>query len=127
MQLQGTMQGGARRAWTAAEARAVVALVALAAGLAAAAALAASLAWSPAELGAGAPLAALGLEPGRCQGCALCGLSRGFAHASRGELAAALCLNPLVAVAYPLAWLAVAGAPLSVRVLWRSWRSACGS
>lgn len=85
--------------------------------------LAASLAWTPAEWGAGAPQAWLGLEAQPCSGCALCGLSRAFAFASRGELGRALAHNPLVVPAYLAALSLAAGVPFAVRVLLRRRRS----
>src|SRR5690606_36699682 len=89
--------------WTPHEVRALLLLVGLGLGLGATVALTASVVWSPAELGAGALQARLGLEAFPCPGCALCGLSRGFAHLSRGRLTEAVELNALAPLVYAAA------------------------
>lgn len=77
----------------------------------------------PEAMAAGEPLASLGLRPPPCPGCVLCGMSRAFACASRGEVGRALAFHPGVAVLYPAAWLlAVAGFAGSSRLI-RSRRS----
>jgi len=92
-------------------------------GLAAPVAMAilfASLWWDPAEVAAGAPLRALGLEPTTCPGCCACGLSRAFSAMSHLRLHDAVTWNAGVLVNYPLAWaVALAGPPLLARRLWR--------
>lgn len=70
--------------------------------------------YTPEAVAQGQHLADLGLPVRTCPGCALCGLSRAFAWSMRGELETALHLNPLVLVAFPLAWLTAVGGPLAV-------------
>lgn len=111
------------RALGARELRAVLACVLLALGLGAAAVLALSVAFTPEELGAGALQRSLGFEARACTGCSLCGLSRAFAHTSRGELRSALTLNPGVIVAFPAAAALVASLPWAWRAAWRARRS----
>lgn len=101
-----------------------MAFVAAFLGLGAALALAASLAFTPAEIGAGALQECLGLVASPCPGCPLCGLSRAFAHLGRAELAAAFELNPLVAIAYPAAVVCAAGLPFALRACCRRLRCA---
>lgn len=101
----------------------MLACVSIALGLGAAAVLALSVAFTPEELGAGLLQQRLGLDARPCAGCALCGLSRAFAHTSRGELRAAFALNPAVLAAYPAALALVANLPWAWRAAWRARRS----
>ena len=78
-----------------------------------------SFVYSPAEIAAGAVQEAVGLEQKDCPGCALCGLSRAFSFASRGEWRDAGELNRLVFPAYGLTWLmALGGLGTIIRGLW---------
>lgn len=81
-------------------------------GAAAAAVLLVSVLYDPAAIEAGQHLADLGIPRKPCAGCPLCGLSRGFSWMSAGQPAAAISLNPLVALVYPLAWLVALGGPV---------------
>lgn len=80
-------------------------------GAACLACLAIAFAFGPDAIAAGAPLEVLGLTPSPCPGCALCGLSRGFAHASEGSFREAIALNPAVVALYPAFWLVGVGGP----------------
>ncbi len=104
----------------AAEAERVVGWIAVALSPLAAACLAVAAAFSPQAIAAGEHLRLLGVVPAACPGCVLCGLSRAFAWAIRGEAARAFDMNPLVLVCFPLA-LALAVAPLWL--LSGRWRS----
>lgn len=75
--------------------------------------LAVAALYSPEAIAAGAHLEALGLPVRPCPGCALCGLSRAFAWAMRGELGLALGLNPLVLPLFPTFWALAIGGPLA--------------
>ena len=78
-----------------------------------------SFAYSPAEIAAGAIQDAVGLDRNDCPGCALCGLSRAFSFASRGEWRDAAELNRLFFPAYILTWLmALGGLWTVIRCLW---------
>ena len=51
-------------------------------------------AWfDPNQVASGEHLSWMGITPGRCPGCPLCGLSRGFSLALRGEFSSASSLN----------------------------------
>lgn len=51
-------------------------------------------AWfDPHQVAGGEHLSWIGVDPGTCPGCPLCGLSRGFSLALRGEFSAAGSLN----------------------------------
>lgn len=51
-------------------------------------------AWfDPHQVAAGEHLSWIGVDPGTCLGCPLCGLSRGFSLAMHGEFSAAGSLN----------------------------------
>lgn len=93
----------------------------------AALALAATIAFSPEALASGAPWSSLGLAAPGCTGCWLCGMSRAFAALGHGQLAVAVQYNPLVLVAWPLAWaVALGGVTFLVRNL-TAGRIACRS
>jgi len=89
------------------------------AGVAALVVLAGSLAFSPAELAAGAHWRAFGLQPpAPCPGCPFCGMSRAFAATSHGQPLYAWQLNPGSWLLYPAVWLAVLGLlPVSLSTL----------
>jgi hypothetical protein len=75
-------------------------------------------AWfDPTQIAAGEHLSWTGMVTGKCPGCPLCGLSRGFALGLRGEFAMASKLNFAF---WPFFLSAVAGAiqvPLALRIL----------
>ncbi|HIL37332.1 MAG TPA: DUF2752 domain-containing protein [Planctomycetes bacterium] len=75
-------------------------------------------AWfDPTQIAAGEHLSWTGLVTEKCPGCPLCGLSRGFAFALRGEFTIASKLNLAF---WPFFLTAVAGAvqvPLALRML----------
>lgn len=123
-----SLDNAASTRWSPDEVRALLLFVGVGLGLAAAAALAASVVWSPAELEQGGLQSWFGLEAVPCPGCMLCGLSRGFAHLSRGRLAEAIELNVLAPFIYSAALLLVAWLPLGIRALWQARRHlVCGS
>jgi hypothetical protein len=49
--------------------------------------------FDPHQVASGEHLSWMGIAPGRCPGCPLCGLSRAFSLALRGEFSAASSLN----------------------------------
>ena len=96
----------------------------LCAGTAALGVLCLSFLVSPEAIAQGEPFASLGLSRRPCPGCPLCGMSRAFASASRGEVARAVAFNPGVVALYPAFWLvALVGVALPLRSLVRSRQS----
>lgn len=81
-------------------------------GAACLACLVIAFAFGPDAIAAGEHLEALGLPVRRCDGCAFCGLSRGFALFSDGAFRAGIDLNPAVLALYPAFWIAGVGGPV---------------
>ena len=94
-----------------------LAIVRLVMGLLALGLLVCAAWFDPTQIAAGEHLSWTGMVTGKCPGCPLCGLSRGFALGLRGEFAIASKLNLAF---WPFFLSAVAGAiqvPLALRIL----------
>jgi hypothetical protein len=96
---------------TAARNRAVVIWTLAICSLPAIAVLVASFAFTPEQMASGGPLAVVGIQPAKCPGCVLCGMSRAFCAASHLQASRAIEFNPLVALLYPLTWAVSFGGP----------------
>ncbi len=81
--------------------------------------LAIAIGFEPAQIAAGEHLSWTGYVPPGCPGCPMCGLSRGFAHGVRGQLAEALALNPVFPLYFAAALGIAAQAPAALFELLR--------
>jgi len=70
-----------------------LALVRLVVGVLAMLCLVLAARYDPMQVASGDHLSWIGVSPGECPGCPLCGLSRGFSHGMRGEFGRASALN----------------------------------
>lgn len=96
---------------TQAQARAVLSWLGAVFGVLCLICLGVAFAYGPEAVAAGTHLSDLGLTVTACPGCPFCGLSRGFALWSVGQVGDAIALNPGVAVVYPSFWLVGIGGP----------------